>query len=116
MACGNGGASSTRTRHDDGLPDVDPNLMTAVSLQPSDLAPGFIPEFSFNPPGASATGYSAVYRIKGLSITSNVVKYPDTAARDKDLSHNRGGFAKIIGPESAYRLPGSDAAFLYTGG
>jgi len=117
VACGDSGASSSPTRPADDSPDIDPNLLTAVSLQPADLPAGFAPDLSFSPPGKSATiGYSAAYRMNGLAITSNIVKYGDIASRDKDLPHTRGGFAKVIGPESAYRLAGSDAAFLYSGG
>jgi hypothetical protein len=117
IACGGGGASATPTRPADTLPDIDPNLLTAVALGTADVPPGYAPDLSFNPPGQSATiGYSAAFRMNVVSITSNIVKYADTASRDKDLPHTRGGFAKVIGPESPYRLAGTDAAFLYAGG
>lgn len=116
VGCGDGGASSGPTDQADGGSDIDPNLLTAVVLQPADVPAGYAPDLSYNPSGGAATAYSAAYRRNGVSITSNVVKYPDTASRDKELAHTRAGFVKIIGPESGYRLAGSDAAFLYSGG
>jgi len=113
-ACGGGGASSTTPIPAE--PSIDPNLLPSVVLQPSDIPPGYAPEQMFNPPGGSGTSYASTYRLNGVTISSTVVQYADVPTRDQNLDHLRLGFAKIIGPETTYKLAGSDAAFLYLGG
>ncbi|MDP9237573.1 MAG: hypothetical protein M3P30_09300 [Chloroflexota bacterium] len=116
VACGDSGASSSPTHRADDAADLDPNLLTAVALRGEDLPAGYATDLSFSPPGQSATGYNAAFRTRDVSISSNVVRYVDTASLTKELPHLRNGFVKFIGPESAYRIGGSDAAFLYSGG
>jgi hypothetical protein len=110
-ACGGGGASGTTPIPTE--PSVDPNLLTTIVLRSSDLPSGYAPAHAFNPPNAGATSYASSFRLNGVTISSTVVQYPDVQTRDQNIDHLRSGLAKVIGPETTYRLAGSDAAFLY---
>jgi hypothetical protein len=73
-----------------------------------------VPGRSFNPPGAGATAYASTFELNGVTISSTIVQYPDTPTRDQNLDHLRRSLAKVIGPETTFRLAGADAAFLYS--
>jgi hypothetical protein len=110
-ACGGGGASSTTPLPTE--PSIDANLLPAVVLQPADMPPDYVPQQTFNPPGASGTAYASTFRLNGTTISSTVIQYPDVQTRDQQVDHLRRGFAKVIGAETTYRLAGADAAFVY---
>jgi hypothetical protein len=94
---------------------IDPSQLSAVVLQPSDLPPGYSSVGSFNPGGQVATSYLSKFTRPGDTVASTVAQYPSVGARNDGVPHLRDGFSHLLGAESDYDLPGSDAAFSYIG-
>lgn len=116
-ACGSNGSSAQPTTVDEALVDLDPNLLTTVALQPEDVPPGYVMAQGFNPVQlGGAKSFARTFQNNGVSIISSVAKYPDIKARDEAVAHLRKALTRLIGPESTFIVPGSNAAFEYKGG
>ncbi len=115
-ACGGGNGKTP-----DYVPDAsntpgdsfDVNLLTSVVLVPGDAPPDYQVSGSFTPGTTEGIGFNSFFQNDGVTMSAGVARFPDVAARDEVLDHQRRGLAKAIGPESNLDLPGADAAYIY---
>jgi hypothetical protein len=89
----------------------DVNILSAVVLQPSDVAPPLVSRGGAA--GAAVSTYTASYGDPSLRIQSTVMRVVDPVQRDQELLQMRRLFAGVAGFEATLELEGADQSFSY---